>query len=105
MQTQLTQRIMRLTQRLHLLIPSIQSSGLRLEEEALRAKLEETEEEMRRARMKGLLNELWALIGAPGAGVKAGTSAAGVGGRWWTRRVSRRLRKYWPGCRPSCNIG
>jgi nuclear pore complex protein Nup54 len=68
MQTQLIQRITRLAQHLHLLIPSIQSSGLRLEEEALRGKLEETEEEMRRARVKGRVNELWALIGALGAG-------------------------------------
>ncbi|KIM41314.1 hypothetical protein M413DRAFT_27686 [Hebeloma cylindrosporum] len=83
-QTQQIQRVMRLVQHLHLLIPSIRSSALRPEEEALRGKLEEIEEEMRRARVKGRLNELWALIGALGAGVeKAGSSnGAGGGGEW-----------------------
>ena len=55
MQTQLVQHIMRTAQHLHLLIPSIRSSALRPEEGALRGKLEETEEEMRRARVKGRL--------------------------------------------------
>ena len=82
MQTQLIQRIMRLAQHLHLLIPSIRSSALRPEEEALRGKLEETEEEMRRARVKGRLNELWALIGALGAGVEKAGASAGAGGEW-----------------------
>ena len=53
MQAQLIQRITRLAQYLHLLISSIQSSELGLEAEALRGKLEETEEEMRRAQVKG----------------------------------------------------
>jgi nuclear pore complex protein Nup54 len=85
MQTQLTQRIMRVVQHLHLLIPSVRSSALRPEEEVLRGKLEEIEEEMRRGRVKGRLNELWALIGAVGAGVeKAGGSSGGGGaaGEW-----------------------
>ena len=82
MQTQLIQRIMRLAQHLHLLIPSIRSSALRPEEEALRGKLEETEEEMRRARVKGRLNELWALIGALGAGVEKAGASTGAGGEW-----------------------
>jgi nuclear pore complex protein Nup54 len=80
MQTQLTQRIMRLVQHLHLLIPSIRSSALRPEEEALRGKLEEIEEEMRRARVKGRLNELWALIGALSAEVEKAGVSAGAGG-------------------------
>ena len=82
MQTQLIQRIMRLAQHLHLLIPSIRSSALRPEEEALRGKLEGTEEEMRRARVKGRLNELWALIGALGAGVEKAGASSGAGGEW-----------------------
>jgi nuclear pore complex protein Nup54 len=82
MQTQLTQRIMRLVQHLHLLIPSIRSSALRPEEEALRGKLEEIEEEMRRARVKGRLNELWALIGALSAGVEKAGVSGGAGGEW-----------------------
>jgi len=104
-QTQLVQRITRLAQHLHFLIPSIQSGGLRLEEEDLRGKLEEIEEEMRRARVECRVNELWALIGARGTGVKAGASARAR--CEWTvveRRVSSRLRKYWQSGRPSCSI-
>ena len=82
MQTQLIQRVMRLAQHLHLLIPSIRSSALRPEEEALRGKLEESQEEMRRARVKGRLNELWALIGALGAGVEKAGASGGAGGEW-----------------------
>ena len=55
-------------QHLHLLIPTLRSSSIRPEEEALRAALEEIDEEIRRpggmGRMRGKLNELWALIGA-----------------------------------------
>jgi nuclear pore complex protein Nup54 len=85
MQTQLTQRIMRVVQHLHLLIPSVRSSALRPEEEVLRGKLEEIEEEMRRGRVKGRLNELWALIGAVGAGVEkagGGSGGGGAAGEW-----------------------
>jgi len=83
MQTQLVQRITRLAQHLlHLLIPLIQSSNLRREEEALRGKLVEIEEENRRMRVECRVNELWALIGALGAGVKASTSEVGWGPGW-----------------------
>jgi nuclear pore complex protein Nup54 len=55
-------------QHLHLLIPTLRSSSIRPEEEALRAALEEIDQEIRRpggmGRMRGKLNELWALIGA-----------------------------------------
>ena len=55
-------------QHLHLLIPTLRSSSIRPEEEALRAALEEIDEEIRRpggmGRVRGKLNELWALIGA-----------------------------------------
>ena len=55
-------------QHLHLLIPTLRSSSIRPEEEALLAALEEIDEEIRRpggmGRMRGKLNELWALIGA-----------------------------------------
>ena len=50
------------------MIPTLRSSSIRPEEEALRAALEEIDEEIRRpggmGRMRGKLNELWALIGA-----------------------------------------
>ena len=68
MQTQLNQRVMRVVQHLHLLIPTLRSSSIRAEEEALRASLEEIAEEIKRpgglGKMRGKLNELWALIGA-----------------------------------------
>jgi len=37
---------------------------------------------MRRARVKGRLNELWALIGALGAGVEKAGASARAGGEW-----------------------
>jgi nuclear pore complex protein Nup54 len=49
------------------LIPSVRSSSIRPEEEQLRSSLEELEEELRRGRMKGKVNELWALLGAVNA--------------------------------------
>lgn len=75
---------MQLVQHLHLLIPAIRSSALRPEEEALRGGLEEMDEEMRRGRVKGRLNELWALIGAVGAGVdrNGGGGSGGGQGEW-----------------------
>ncbi|TDL27801.1 hypothetical protein BD410DRAFT_760973 [Rickenella mellea] len=67
-QTQLVQRLTRLCQHLHLLIPSVRSSAIRPEEEALRDALESLEDEVRKpgvaGRLKGKLNELWAMIGA-----------------------------------------
>lgn len=68
LQTQLSQRVLHIIQHLHLLIPSVRSSALRPEEEALRGNLEDIDEDLRRGRIKGRLNELWALIGAVGAG-------------------------------------
>ncbi|KAF9554978.1 hypothetical protein CPC08DRAFT_737499 [Agrocybe pediades] len=79
-QTQVVQRLMRFIQHLHLLIPSMRSSALRPEEEALRGKLEELEEEMRRGRVKGRLNELWAVIGAISASADRASGAGGGGG-------------------------
>ncbi|EIN14470.1 hypothetical protein PUNSTDRAFT_110559 [Punctularia strigosozonata HHB-11173 SS5] len=66
MQVQLQQRLLRLAQHLHLLIPSLRSSSIRPEEEALRAALEEIDEEIRRpgglSRLQGRLSELWAAL-------------------------------------------
>ena len=67
-------------QHLHLLIPSVRSSALRSEEEALRAKLEEIDEYLRRGRVKGRLDELWALIGVIGAGSER--TSGPEGGDW-----------------------
>ncbi|KAF5325161.1 hypothetical protein D9619_009937 [Psilocybe cf. subviscida] len=78
-QTQLAQRLMRLIVHLHLLIPSVRSSALRPEEEALRGWLEEVQEVLRRSRIGGRVNELWALLGAVGAGVERASEVGGSG--------------------------
>lgn len=50
------------------MIPSVRSSAIKPEEEALRALLEEMSEELRRgAGVKGRVNELWARVGAVAA--------------------------------------
>ncbi|GBE83336.1 Nucleoporin nup44 [Sparassis crispa] len=71
LQTQLTHRVLKLVQHLHLLIPTLRSSAIRPEEEALRTALEDIDQDIRRpggtGRMRGKLNELWALIGAVNA--------------------------------------
>ncbi|KAH8829132.1 nucleoporin complex subunit 54-domain-containing protein [Flagelloscypha sp. PMI_526] len=61
---QITQRLLHFVQHLHLLLPAVRSTPIRPEEENLRARLEEVEEEVRRGRLKGKMNELWAIIGA-----------------------------------------
>ncbi|KAJ7671987.1 hypothetical protein B0H14DRAFT_3909292 [Mycena olivaceomarginata] len=67
-QTQLTHRLLALASHLHLLVPTLRSSGIRSEEEELRGWLEELREVgVRRGgggRMRGKLGELWALVGA-----------------------------------------
>jgi nuclear pore complex protein Nup54 len=65
---------------MHLLIPNVRSSSIRPEEEELRGKLEEVEEELRRGRTKAKLNELWALLGAVMAGIEKGRGSSG--GEW-----------------------
>lgn len=63
--------MLKLVQHLHLLIPALRSSAIRPEEEALRTALEQIDEEVRRpggaGRIRGKLNELWALVGAVNA--------------------------------------
>ncbi|KAI0658092.1 nucleoporin complex subunit 54-domain-containing protein [Cubamyces menziesii] len=82
LQTQLTHRVIKLVQHLHLLIPALRSSALRPEEEALRTALEEIDEEVRRpggtGRIRGKLNELWALVGAVTAARERDRKAGGV---------------------------
>ena len=71
-------------QHLHLLVPALRSSALRPEEEALRAALEEVDEEVRRpggtGRIRGKLNELWALVGAVAAARERDRRGGGGGG-------------------------
>lgn len=77
--TQIVHRLLRLIQHLHLLIPAVRSSAIRPEEEALRGRLEEIEDELRKGRVGAKVNELWALIGAVSAVVERGR---GAGGEW-----------------------
>ncbi|KAI9433031.1 nucleoporin complex subunit 54-domain-containing protein [Lactarius indigo] len=85
-QAQLTHRLLRLVQHLHLLIPALRSSSIRPEEEALRAALEEIDGEIRRpggmGRIIGKLNELWALVGAVNATRGANSRGSTDGVEW-----------------------
>jgi Nucleoporin complex subunit 54 len=85
-QSQLTHRLLRLVQHLHLLIPALRSSSIRPEEEALRAALEEVDGEIRRpggmGRIVGKLNELWALVGAVNAMRGANSKGSTDGVEW-----------------------
>ena len=85
-QAQLTHRLLRLVQHLHLLIPALRSSSIRPEEEALRAALEEIDGEIRRpggmGRIVGKLNELWALVGAVNATRGANSKGSTDGVEW-----------------------
>jgi nuclear pore complex protein Nup54 len=79
-QIQLTHRLLKLIQHLHLLIPAVRSSAIRPEEEALRGMLEEIDEVVRgrgggMGRMRGKVNELWAVIGVLGRGKRDGGTA------------------------------
>lgn len=55
----------------------MRSSSIRPEEEQLRSTLEEVEDELRRGRMKGKLNELWALLGAVNAAKERARTGSG----------------------------
>ena len=77
-QTEIVHRLLMFVQHLHLLIPSVRSSAIRPEEEENRGKLEEIEDELRKGRVKGRLNELWALLGAVHASIERGRGG-GVG--------------------------
>lgn len=85
-QAQLSHRLLRLVQHLHLLIPALRSSSIRPEEEALRAALEEIDGEIRRpggmGRIVGKLNELWALVGAVNAMRGANSKGSTDGVEW-----------------------
>jgi len=85
-QVQLSHRLLRLVQHLHLLIPALRSSSIRPEEEALRAALEEIDGEIRRpggmGRIVGKLNELWALVGAVNAMRGANSKGSTDGVEW-----------------------
>lgn len=88
LQVQINQRLVRLAQHLHLLIPSVRSSAIRPEEEALRAALEALEEEIRRpggagvGRLKGKLSELWAALGSIEAARERERSSGEAGVEW-----------------------
>jgi nuclear pore complex protein Nup54 len=75
-QTQIMHRLLTFVQHLHLLIPAVRSSAIRPEEE-VRGKLEEIEDGLRKGRVKGRLNELWALLGAVNASIERGRGGVG----------------------------
>ncbi|KAG9047156.1 hypothetical protein FS837_002939 [Tulasnella sp. UAMH 9824] len=88
-QTQIKQRITALVQHLHFMIPTVRSSSIRPEEEALRAALESIDEELKRpgglGRMKGKLSELWTAVGALGAMRERARKAGEEFGGWQVR--------------------
>ncbi|KZT26110.1 hypothetical protein NEOLEDRAFT_1155984 [Neolentinus lepideus HHB14362 ss-1] len=86
-QAQITHQVLKLVRHLHLLIPTLRSSSIRPEEEALRAALEDIDTAIRRpgglGRLKGKLNELWALIGAVNAARERDGKARADGSVGW----------------------
>jgi nuclear pore complex protein Nup54 len=78
---------MKLFQHLHLLIPSLRSSAIKPEEEALRVALEDIEMDVKRrgigsGRMRARLSELWALVSALQA-ARDREKSAGISGVEW----------------------
>jgi len=61
-QTQSSQKLSKIVQNIYLLLPSVRSSPISPEEERLGAALEEIEDELKKGRMKGKINELWAYL-------------------------------------------
>ncbi|KAJ3790119.1 nucleoporin complex subunit 54-domain-containing protein [Lentinula aff. detonsa] len=98
LQTQLTHRLLRVVQHLHLLIPSVRSSAISENEEALRGVLEEVVAEVGvgashagsrsngeafgKGRLKSKLGELWAVIGALKAREQSLNATWGGNGEW-----------------------
>lgn len=86
--TQISHRLLKLIQHLHLLIPAVRSSAIRPEEEELRVALEVIEEEIRRpggtSKMRAKLNELWALVGAVNAARESARKGGIDGQTEWT---------------------
>lgn len=82
--TLLFQRVVRLSQHLHLLIPLVRSSAIRPEEEQLRGRLESMEDDLRRgSASKGRMNEIWGVIGQLTAlKAREGMEASGEGNEW-----------------------
>jgi nuclear pore complex protein Nup54 len=73
---------------MHLMLPTVRSTAIRPEEDALRVALEEIEEDIKRpggmSKMRGKLNELWALVGAINAARERGRKAGLDGISDWT---------------------
>jgi nuclear pore complex protein Nup54 len=87
-QSQIQHRLLCLIQHMHLMLPTVRSTAIRPEEDALRVALEEIEEDIKRpggmSKMRGKLNELWALVGAINAARERGRKAGLDGASDWT---------------------
>jgi len=94
--------LLKLIQHLHLLIPALRSSAIRPEEEALRVRLEEIEEDVKKGRLRGKLNELWAVVGAL---VNAKGGREGGSGTEWTVVDEEGLAQIAQVCPVSYDIG
>ncbi|OAX39298.1 hypothetical protein K503DRAFT_689925 [Rhizopogon vinicolor AM-OR11-026] len=88
LQSQIQHRLLCLIQHMHLMLPTVRSTAIRPEEDALRVALEEIEEDIKRpggmSKMRGKLNELWALVGAINAARERGRKAGLDGSSDWT---------------------
>ena len=85
-QVELTAHLAKLIHHLHLFIPSVRSTSIRPDEEALRAQLEAIEAELRRpgglGRVGGRIGELWGLVGRVRAQREAGRLGADREAGW-----------------------
>jgi len=70
------------------MLPTVRSTAIRPEEDALRVALEEIEEDIKRpggvGKMRGKLNELWALVGSINAARERGRKVGLDGTSDWT---------------------
>jgi len=102
--TQISHRLSKLIQHLHLLIPAVRSSAIRPEEEELRVALEDIEEEIRRpggtSKMRAKLNELWALVGAVNAARESVRKGGIDGPTEWTVVDEEGLKQIAQVCGP-----
>ncbi|TIA97732.1 hypothetical protein E3P96_03333 [Wallemia ichthyophaga] len=79
MHAQLSARILKIVKRLHLLLPNLRASGIKLEEEKLSTEYEHINNTIQKARIGGRVNESWALVGALKSRKEEGTASKSAG--------------------------